>query len=117
MAYNTKNKILKTPSGRSDPRFRKLFFQAEDGIQGIGVTGVQTCALPITRGVRGADDLDLDGRVDRLELRGSHVDVGALVGEVGLDRRHGAPHVRLGGGVVRAVAEVEIGRASCRERE
>src|SRR5947209_19069599 len=23
------------------------FFQAEDGIRGIGVTGVQTCALPI----------------------------------------------------------------------
>src|SRR3712207_7102229 len=24
-----------------------LFFQAEDGIRDIGVTGVQTCALPI----------------------------------------------------------------------
>src|SRR5438445_180387 len=24
-----------------------VFFQAEDGIRGIGVTGVQTCALPI----------------------------------------------------------------------
>jgi len=24
-----------------------FFFQAEDGIRGIGVTGVQTCALPI----------------------------------------------------------------------
>ena len=32
-------------------RFKKwcliFFFQAEDGIRGIGVTGVQTCALPI----------------------------------------------------------------------
>src|SRR5581483_12080958 len=27
-----------------------FFFQAEDGIRGIGVTGVQTCALPICRG-------------------------------------------------------------------
>src|SRR3712207_8100523 len=26
---------------------RVLFFQAEDGIRDIGVTGVQTCALPI----------------------------------------------------------------------
>src|SRR3712207_8242454 len=26
---------------------RLFFFQAEDGIRGIGVTGVQTCALPI----------------------------------------------------------------------
>src|SRR5947209_16793650 len=26
-----------------------IFFQAEDGIRDIGVTGVQTCALPILR--------------------------------------------------------------------
>src|SRR5688572_2058251 len=26
---------------------RKFFFQAEDGIRGLTVTGVQTCALPI----------------------------------------------------------------------
>src|SRR3712207_6952940 len=26
-----------------------IFFQAEDGIRDIGVTGVQTCALPISR--------------------------------------------------------------------
>src|SRR5947209_16380582 len=30
----------------STPRF--FFFQAEDGIRDIGVTGVQTCALPIS---------------------------------------------------------------------
>src|SRR3712207_8421040 len=28
-----------------------FFFQAEDGIRDIGVTGVQTCALPILEGV------------------------------------------------------------------
>src|SRR5258707_2224675 len=28
---------------------RCFFFQAEDGIRDIGVTGVQTCALPISR--------------------------------------------------------------------
>src|SRR3712207_6964036 len=27
-----------------------FFFQAEDGIRDIGVTGVQTCALPISGG-------------------------------------------------------------------
>src|SRR5215203_4060121 len=27
-----------------------FFFQAEDGIRDIGVTGVQTCALPISMG-------------------------------------------------------------------
>src|SRR3712207_6251473 len=29
-----------------------FFFQAEDGIRDIGVTGVQTCALPILRGLK-----------------------------------------------------------------
>src|SRR3712207_8655008 len=28
-----------------------FFFQAEDGIRDIGVTGVQTCALPISSGL------------------------------------------------------------------
>src|SRR5947209_1378235 len=32
------------PNGYGEPFF---FFQAEDGIRDIGVTGVQTCALPI----------------------------------------------------------------------
>src|SRR3712207_7805303 len=30
-----------------------FFFQAEDGIRDIGVTGVQTCALPILTGDKG----------------------------------------------------------------
>src|SRR3712207_8049611 len=36
-------------SDRKDAEMRLLFvfFQAEDGIRDIGVTGVQTCALPI----------------------------------------------------------------------
>src|SRR5690606_40821200 len=34
--------------------FRFFFFQAEDGIRGFHVTGVQTCALPIS-----ADGTDL----------------------------------------------------------
>src|SRR2546430_4262589 len=29
-----------------------FFFQAEDGIRDLTVTGVQTCALPIARGAR-----------------------------------------------------------------
>ena len=38
-----------------------FFFQAEDGIRDIGVTGVQTCALPISREavVEEFDDLDV----------------------------------------------------------
>src|SRR5258706_433394 len=35
------------PTGSVDPNFG-LFFQAEDGIRDWSVTGVQTCALPIS---------------------------------------------------------------------
>src|SRR3712207_8932435 len=38
----------------SSRRYRCFFFfQAEDGIRDIGVTGVQTCALPILRRIEG----------------------------------------------------------------
>src|SRR3712207_7235948 len=36
-------------TGVAGDRLRDLFFQAEDGIRDIGVTGVQTCALPILK--------------------------------------------------------------------
>src|SRR3989440_1225927 len=34
-----------------------FFFQAEDGIRDLIVTGVQTCALPIYRGFRGSEQV------------------------------------------------------------
>src|SRR5947209_10525901 len=37
------------PSDLRDLFISFFFFQAEDGIRDIGVTGVQTCALPISR--------------------------------------------------------------------
>src|SRR5947209_10820869 len=46
-----------------------FFFQAEDGIRDIGVTGVQTCALPIYAPVfgdvskYGVVDIAEDGRI------------------------------------------------------
>src|SRR3712207_9582902 len=55
-----------------------FFFQAEDGIRDIGVTGVQTCALPICRvgafesgtlGYFHDDTVNLDGKVNRGALR------------------------------------------------
>src|SRR3712207_8446594 len=36
-----------------------FFFQAEDGIRDIGVTGVQTCALPISSALLPEDDAGL----------------------------------------------------------
>src|SRR3712207_8732499 len=44
-----------------------FFFQAEDGIRDIGVTGVQTCALPIS----GRDDEAFDGDGTRCGHGGS----------------------------------------------
>src|SRR3712207_7573770 len=41
-----------------------FFFQAEDGIRDIGVTGVQTCALPIYARFRAA----LEGLADSLQF-------------------------------------------------
>src|SRR5688572_32718444 len=35
-----------------------FFFQAEDGIRALTVTGLQTCALPIYAGTPGAPDLE-----------------------------------------------------------
>src|ERR687883_1008024 len=37
-----------------------FFFQAEDGIRDIGVTGVQTCALPILKNLSGAGKFFID---------------------------------------------------------
>src|SRR5437773_10003694 len=53
---------------------KSFFFQAEDGIRGRDVTGVQTCALPISLvAVARADDLlDLLARGLLLAVRGAH---------------------------------------------
>src|SRR5258707_3054080 len=46
-----------------------FFFQAEDGIRDIGVTGVQTCALPIL------DQLSNNQLIDRSGLPSAQVHV------------------------------------------
>src|SRR3712207_8557029 len=48
-----------------------FFFQAEDGIRDIGVTGVQTCALPILNKFGLGYALDSwDGILNHLKQRG-----------------------------------------------
>src|SRR5947209_16532448 len=53
-----------------------FFFQAEDGIRDIGVTGVQTCALPIFGNDfrDNATVIEVDGQGDALgaDFRGNH---------------------------------------------
>src|SRR6202041_585021 len=48
-------------------RSQLFFFQAEDGIRDLYVTGVQTCALPISSSMRGS--LVLAGMIRRCILR------------------------------------------------
>ena len=51
--YRTPLRILGGSQGWLRSSSQVFFFQAEDGIRGLIVTGVQTCALPISLGVFG----------------------------------------------------------------
>src|SRR2546430_14980911 len=78
-----------------------FFFQAEDGIRDLTVTGVQTCALPISVTVHvvpGDPRPELAQRLRQQRLAGPVVE-GSLNVAGGELRRH-----------------VEIGRAACRGR-
>src|SRR5688572_31227305 len=91
-----------------------FFFQAEDGIRDLTVTGVQTCALPIcTARDRRPRHLDEDGTGTHLPPRSGRTGPGG--------RMAGRATTDLGAatrpaGRVRPRAQGEIGRASCRER-
>src|SRR5207249_9511222 len=87
-----------------------FFFQAEDGIRDRNVTGVQTCALPICRGdvhdvAAVGEDVE---RIRRLVL-------GQVGRRVDLRQEVQARVVREAAEEVE-VGEIQIGRASCRER-
>src|SRR5438874_6148570 len=103
--------VWRIPSSETtlDLCFFFFFFQAEDGIRDLYVTGVQTCALPILhvavvsfRGESGpfAQAQQLDG-------------ARRFLGNAREISRHGVGHVAAPGVLERAT---EIGRASCRER-
>src|SRR5206468_8975723 len=90
-----------------------FFFQAEDGIRDLIVTGVQTCALPISVHVHQLQVLQL-----------VNVDSGEMLGRDG--QAVALAHRDEGNGMVtisasrppstKGVDGQEIGRASCRER-
>src|SRR5207248_8902528 len=93
------------------------FFQAEDGIRDRTVTGVQTCALPIS--VRLGYDEPLSHRT---EAGADFFVMPSRFEPCGLNQiysmRYGTlPIVRSVGGLRDTVVDYdEIGRASCRER-
>src|SRR5258707_9974646 len=90
--------------------FLFFFFQAEDGIRDIGVTGVQTCALPIStsesRRLRSADSV-VSGN-SRTSVRAIKF---ALYFHVS---GHISPSMPIQFPAPRK--SIQIGRASCRER-
>src|SRR5204863_5587140 len=91
----------------TSPHLVVFFFQAEDGIRDLYVTGVQTCALPISKRfeVVAADQREAfrpEGD-DVAALRDARGPVLSIV--VALDVRERRDHLAR-----------EIGRASCRER-
>src|SRR5207247_3256465 len=103
-------------AGRRPHYAQLFFFQAEDGIRDPLVTGVQTCALPISerpsrRRVSGhaqrigpaEQDLDVPGR-DHAATRAASA-APAIIVEATTSKA-----------ALHAVSYSEIGRASCRER-
>src|SRR5687768_17999888 len=58
VSENTSNSPTSAPLliyCRLGPGLPLFFFQAEDGIRDVAVTGVQTCALPISQTAAGVD--------------------------------------------------------------
>src|SRR5437764_1769250 len=88
-----------------------FFFQAEDGIRDTSVTGVQTCALPISSLTR--------GRLADARVVGTSA--GPVIAAVGSDPTDGTINLyvieqRGSRGTYAVALRVQIGRASCRER-
>src|SRR5207253_5508803 len=91
-----------------------FFFQAEDGIRDGHVTGVQTCALPICRVLKGealASDFVAKGEGPK---RLAQAVKEALV-KKNVFIVHGHDKAAKNE-LARLITDLEIGRASCRER-
>src|SRR2546430_11477873 len=89
-----------------------FFFQAEDGIRYLTVTGVQTCALPIFLASFG--DRSDGRRVQRISAVRP-----ALSSRFRVSSTHGPRPGEGAHGItdwIGAPRAIEIGRASCRER-
>src|SRR5688572_32731820 len=64
-----------------------FFFQAEDGIRDLTVTGVQTCALPISETQRVIAHARGDRREEKVERRQSSIRPAGVLGLIGAHRQ------------------------------
>src|SRR5690606_40316680 len=87
----------------SASRFLFFFFQAEDGIRYFHVTGVQTCALPISCRHLIAGLRAVASKVEGLCLE--------VIGLAGVKAKNRELRLRSD-----SYCRLKIGRASCRER-
>src|SRR5256885_12940379 len=85
-----------------------FFFQAEDGIRDYKVTGVQTCALPISVATAlGTDFIHLVAKLRTLTQPLPEGEEKIALGTAFINQLKTPPH---------KFTYEEIGRASCRER-
>src|SRR3712207_7036741 len=95
-----------------------FFFQAEDGIRDIGVTGAQTCALPICSPAF-LLTADIGRRPGTRDMRPAWPATRQPPGRPPRQRAGTRPEENLTSttpGENRLAAARQIGRASCRER-
>src|SRR2546427_9096915 len=95
-----------------------FFFQAEDGIRDLTVTGVQTCALPICGREQDVTN-PATGQVTGRVALASRADVDAAVAaaQAAFPKWADTPPLRRARVMFRFLELLnQIGRASCRER-
>src|SRR5256885_3899878 len=92
-------------------QYHFFFFQAEDGIRDYKVTGVQTCALPISIAALVEARLESVGVIEQ-SLHPS----GPQLWIVGKHDQDASERVKKNSDDRSPVYAKEIGRASCRER-
>src|SRR5260221_6349885 len=86
-----------------------FFFQAEDGIRDHCVTGVQTCALPISKQVAGSDQFHIFG--------GFAAKNREFIDSIRTGKPMTSSPFSDAAKTMEVAAKIlEIGRASCRER-
>src|SRR5204862_1991083 len=94
-----------------------FFLQAEDGIRGLYVTGVQTCALPISElSPRRSHEPQIDEQHDQRRQRQDRLRHCQLEYLEIIHNRLNEPERRTGVRRDNQARKTKIGRASCRER-